>query len=272
VPSNLESVLVSLGASLVVLAIGMLVKQIPKSVAVLLAIGCGMIAFVLWPRAILVEVPDLAGLSRDEAELRLTSLKLAPAPQPQQAPNIPLEHVVPSSQEPLPGTKVRRGTVVRFSVSSPTSLPGDQTQSDGGPNSNLVTIFTPRDGSEVTPKRGADNIFRFEVQGTIEAVDLAKSQVLLWLQPIEPPSEQPGWYLQRLPDEGVRSVSGNTWRGVCRIGSEQWPPHDGDVVDVVSTVVAGDEAQRLLARQGPVTTVVLPGSSSKIVRLRVRLR
>jgi hypothetical protein len=233
VPSNLESVLVSLGASIVVLAIGMLVKQIPKSVAVLLAIGCGMIAFASWPRAALVEVPDLADLSSDEAELRLTSLKLVPAPQPQQAPNTQLEHAIPSSQEPLPGTKVRRGTVVRFSISSPTSLPLDRTPPDGGPSSSLITIFSPKDGSEVTPKRGADNIFRFEVQGTMEAVDLTRSQVLLWLQPIEPPSERPGWYLQRLPGEGVRSVSGNTWRGVCRIGSEQWPPHDGDVVDVV---------------------------------------
>lgn len=272
-PSTLESVLVSLGASLVVLAIGRIWRrQVPMSVAVLLAIGCGMIAFVLWPRAVLVEVPDLADLSRDEAELRLTSIKLVPSPQPQQAPNTPLEHVVPSSQEPLPGTKVRRDTVVRFSVSSPTSLPLDRPPSNPALNASLVSIFSPKDGGEILPKRGADNIFRFEVQGTMEAVDLARSVVLLWLQPIEPPSDRPGWYLQRLPDEGIRSISGHTWRGVCRIGSEQWPPHNGDIVDVVSTVVAGDEAQQLLARQGPVTTVVLPGLASKVVRLKVHLQ
>jgi hypothetical protein len=267
-PSNVESVLVSLGASIIVLAIGIWRQRKPTPVSVLLAFGCGIIAFVLWPRAVLVEVPDLTGQSRDEAELKLTSLKLVPEPRPQQAPNTPLEHVVPSSQEPLPGTKVRSNTVVRFSVSSPISIPRPSIV----PNSGVVTIFTPKGGSEVTPKRGADNIFRFEVQGTIEAVDLTKSQVLLWLQPIEPPSDQPGWYLQRLPTEGIRSVSGNTWRGICRIGSEQYPPHDGDFVDVVATVVAGDEAQPLLARQGPVTTVVLPGSASKIMRLRVRLQ
>ncbi len=271
-PSNLESIFISLGASLVVLAIGMMVKRIPKSVAVLLAIGFGMIAFVLWPRAVLVEVPDLADLSRDEAELKLTSVKLVPAPEPQQAPNTPLEHVIPLSQEPLPGTKVRHGAVVRFSVSSPTAIYPNRTSPNASVAEGLVSIFSPKNGGEVAPKRGADNVFRFEVQGTTEAIDAANSTLLLWLQPIDPPSERPGWYLQRLPDEGIRSVSGRTWRGVCRIGSEQWPPHNGDVVDVVATAVAGDEAQRLLARQGPVTTVVLPGLASKVVRLNVRIR
>lgn len=135
-----------------------------------------------------------------------------------------------------------------------------------------MSIFSPKDGGEVAPKRGADNVFRFEVQGTTEGVDAARSTLLLWIQPIDPPSERPGWYLQRLPDEGVTSVSGHTWRGVCRIGSEQWPPHSGDVVDIVATAVASEEAQRLLARQGPVTTVVLPGSTSKIARLKVRVQ
>lgn len=72
-----EAVIVSLGAGLVVLAIGLLVvKWIPRSVAVLMALGIGLLAFVLWPRTVLVEIPNLANLSRDEAELKLSSAKL----------------------------------------------------------------------------------------------------------------------------------------------------------------------------------------------------
>ena len=79
---SVESVLVSLGVGLVVLAIGLTIKRMPKIVAILLAVGICIIAFVVWPRATLVEVPDLTGLSRDEAVLRLSSLKLVAAPEP----------------------------------------------------------------------------------------------------------------------------------------------------------------------------------------------
>jgi hypothetical protein len=268
---SVESVLVSVGAGLVVLAIALMIKRVPKSVALLLAIGICIIAFVVWPRATLVEVPDLTGLSRDEAVLRLSSLKLGAAPQPQQAPNTPAEHVVASSQDLLPGTRVRVGTVVRFGVSTPTAADPGRT---GSPDSSFgggVSIFSPTNGGEITPKRDADNVFRFDVEGTIDGVDLTKSMLLLWVQPIDPPSDQPGWYFQRLPN-GIRSVSGNRWRGTCQLGNQQYPPHDGDTVDVAASVVPGDEAQRLLARQGPVTTVTLPGSVSKTVRLSVRVR
>jgi hypothetical protein len=266
-----ESVVVSIGAGLVVLAASLVLKRIPKSTAVLMALGIGLLAFVLWPRAVLVEVPDLSGLSRDEAELSLSSANLVAAPQPQQAPNTPVEHVVPSSQNPLPGTKVRRGALVHYSVSTPTSVDQAQAHPDSTPTRGLVSIFSPKDGGEIVPKRGADNIYRFDVEGTIEAVDLEESTLLLWVQPIEPPSDQPGWYLQRLPN-GVQSVAGTKWRGVCQIGNQQWPPHDGDIVDVAASVVPGEEATRLIARQGPLTVIVLPGLVSSVARVRVRIQ
>jgi hypothetical protein len=262
---------VSLGAGLIVLAVGMMVKWIPKPVAVLMALGIGLLAFVLWPRAVLVEVPDLAGMSGDEADLKLSSAKLVAAPQPQQAPDTPLEHVVPASQNPLPGTRVRRGTLVRYSVSTPTSVDQGRAHPGSSAPSGSVFIFSPKDGGVVVPKRGADNIFRFDVEGTVEGVDLTKSVLLLWVQPVEPPSDQPGWYLQRLPN-GIRSIAATNWRGVCQIGNQQWPPHAGNIVDVAASVVPGEEATRLLARQGPLTVIVLPGLASPVARLRVRIQ
>jgi hypothetical protein len=270
---TIEQILVSLGAGLVVLAVGLIIKRVPKPVAILMAVGIGVLAFVLWPRAALVEVPDLSDLSRDEAELRLSAMKLVGVPQPQEAPNTRPEYVIPASQNPLPGTRVQPGSLVRYSISTATSVvSGGRSDADGSAGSGEVSIFSPRDGGDVAPRRGADNIFRFEIEGTIEGVDLSRSSLLLWVQPIEPPSDQPGWYLQRLPANGVRSISGTAWRGVCQLGNQQYPPHDGDVVEVAASVVPAEEATRLDARQGPMTAVVLPGVVSKVVRLTVRLK
>ncbi|MCX5800493.1 MAG: hypothetical protein NTX17_03810 [Candidatus Eisenbacteria bacterium] len=268
-----ESILVGLGIGLVVLAVSMAIKPVPRRAAILMAVGTGIIAFVLWPRAVLVEVPDLSDLSRDEAELELSSAKLDGAPQPQEAPNTRPDHVVPMSQSPLPETKVHRGTLVRYSISTPTStVSGKATDSDSTRGHVLVSIFSPRHGGEVVPVRGADNIFRFDVEGTLEGVDLARYSLLLWVQPVAPPSDQPGWYLQRLPANGVRSISGNRWSGVCQIGNQQYPPNEGDMLEVVASVVPAGEAERLEARQGPLTAVVVPGSVSQVVRVKVRLK
>lgn len=271
---SIEQMLVSLGAGLVVLAIGLIIKRVPKPVAILMAFGIGILAFVLWPRAALVEVPDLSNLSRDKAELRLSSMKLVGVPQPQETPNTRPEHVIPTSQNPLPGTRVQPGSLVRYSISTATSIvSGSRPKAYRSiDESGELSIFSPRDGGDVAPRRGADNIFRFDVEGTIKDVDLSRSSLLLWIQPIEPPSDQPGWYLQRLPANGVRSISGTTWRGVCQLGNQQYPPHDGDVVEVAASVVTAEESKRLDARQGPITAVVPPGIVSQVVRLTVRLK
>jgi hypothetical protein len=247
----------------------LVVHRIPRPVAVLLAVGTAMLAFVLWPRAALVEVPDLSDLSRDEAELALSSLALIGAPQPQEAPSTRPDHVIPTSQNPLPGTRVRPHTTVRYSVNTTTSTASPQASSAPG---GSVSIFSPNSGGEVVPQRGADNVFRFNVEGTINGVDLTKSTLLLWVQPIQPPSDQPGWYLQRLPSNGIRSISGNQWRGVAQIGNQQYPPQNGDIVEVVASIVPAEEATRLNARQGPLTSVVIPGVVSEVARLTVKLR
>jgi hypothetical protein len=161
---------------------------------------------------------------------------------------------------------------VRFSVSTSSAVDTGKQDSDVSTESAVVSIFSPKNGGDVVPTRGADNIFRFDVEGTIEHFDPTKSSLLLWVQPIMPPSDQPGWYLQRLPANGIVSVSGNSWRGRCQIGNQQFPPHEGDVLEVTASVVQNQEAMRLQARQGPLTVVVLPGVVSRTTRIRVRLR
>lgn len=264
----LESILIALGVGLVLLALGLFIKKIPKHVVILFAAGIGIIVYILWPRTGLVDVPELSGLSRDNAVLELSNLKLVGVAEPQPSANTPIEHVIAGSQDVPPGTKVKPGAVVRFSVSI---LPTVPATSPAKHESTLgAAIFA--NGDEVVAKRGADNIFRFEVEGTVRDFDSTKSALLLWDQPIDPPSDQPGWYLQRSPTNGIVSISGTRWRGICQIGNAEFPPHDGDTVEVAVAVLHGEEAQRILGRQGPVTTISLPGVVSRIVRYKVRIR
>lgn len=259
---NIESVLVGLGVGLIMLAISKLIKRIPRPAALAIAIGIGLLSFVLWPQNPLVEVPDLSNLSRDEAKLKLSSAKLSAEPQPQQDPNTLLDHVIPYSQKPLPGTKVQSGTVVSyyFSTGSPKIPPID-----------TLSIFSPFEGGEAVLYRGADDVFRFEVTGTVKGVDLTKSALLLWVQPVTPPSEKVGWYLQRVPN-GISAVDGNTWKGLCQVGNQQWPPHNGDVINIAVSVLPNEEVARMLANQGPLTVIELPVLSSKISHLKVRIQ
>lgn len=266
----IETLILSLGAGLVILALGIGIPKVPRTVAVLVALGVGLITFVIWPKAVLVEVPDLSNLSRDEASIRLADAGLQEAAQPQESPHTRPHHVIAQSQNPLPGTKVKRDTVIRFSVNTDTSVESGQTETNIAESGVSVSVLAPAGGNHIMPARGADGIFRIDIEGTIVGAS-EDATLLLWLQPIDPPSDQPGWYLQRLPSNGIRSISGDRWRGICQIGNQQWPPNNGDVVDVVATLVPTQEVLRLQARQGPLTLVRLPGTVSNIVRLEMQV-
>ena len=151
--SALEQVLLGIGTGVVVLALSLIVKRIPRPAAVFLALGAAIIGYVLWPHAILVEVPDLSDLSRDDASVRLTSQNLTPDAQPQFAPNVRPEHVIPSSQNPLPGTRVQPRSIVHFSVSIASSAVGEP-RPGIGTELTAPVIFSPTDGGDiVTPTR-----------------------------------------------------------------------------------------------------------------------
>ena len=265
-----ESILVSIGAGLVILAVGLLIPKAKKLAVGILALGIALLTYVIWPRSSLIEVPDLSDLSRDEASSKLQSVRLVGSPNPQVDQNTDPEYVILNSQRPFPGTKVIEGSVVSYSV----SVFSGSVQSKRIPPENLnergVNIFLPKDESEVAVTRRADNTYSFEVEGVINGFSPNNSELLLWLQPVQPPSDQPGWYLQRLPANGIRSISGNKWRGICQIGNQQYPSHDGDIVEIVASVVSAEDASKLNSKRGPMISVSIPGVASEVIRLKVK--
>jgi hypothetical protein len=221
--------------------------------------------FFLWPSQELVEVPDLGGLSRAEAELELKKNGLIPEAVPQHNADTKTGYVIPDSQETLAGTKVRKGTVIRFSVSL-----GPDEITEGAAS---VSLFRPKSGEGAFCTRYGDGVYRFSVVGTSSGLS-DEFRLLLWVKPVNPPSDTPGWYLQRPPGNGIREVKPDgSWEGIAQIGNVQWPPHAGDVLDVAVTVVNIDTAKKLEAEPGVVTRTGLPGVASDVANgVRVELK
>ena len=89
-----------------------------------------------------------------------------------------------------------------------------------------LQLFEPKERGSLKCSRGLDGITRCDSSGI--ASDMAGMRLLLWLQPVDPPSETPGWYLQRPPVNGIRRIeTDGTWS-------------------------ANDEANRLLSERGVV--------------------
>ena len=266
----IRSLIISLGAGLVVAGITAALIKRPKAVLVMLGVGVTLlltvILFYSWPS--LVNVPDLSDLARAEAEVALEKKGLIPEGTPQYHMETEAGRVISHSQDPLPGIKVRRGSVVRFGIAV-------ATQASETKESTLasVSLFRPKSGEKVNCKRYADGVYRFSVIG-ISAGLSDKLRLLLWVRPVAPPSETPGWYLQRPPVNGVSGVKPDgSWEGIAQIGNIQWPPHVGDILDVAITVVDVQNANRLLAEMGVVTRVNLPGIASDIASgVRVELK
>jgi hypothetical protein len=100
---------------------------------------------------------------------------------------------------------------------------------------------------------GADNIHRCSVRGNSSGLTGGGYGLLLWVKPVRPPSDTPGWYLQRPPSNGIDSVAGDgSWNGVAQLGTPQWPPHDGDIFDVAVSIADNDTINRLMAESGVV--------------------
>lgn len=248
----------ALGVGLVTEGIAFFVLQNrqdwPQRRPVIIVIGIGMVLFLttaifyMWPS--LVEVPYLGELSQAEAEQVLMTKRLVPDAQPQHS-ETEAGRVIPYSQEPVAGIKVRPGTVVQFSVSqvgAPSPRP-----TDGEPSRVSVSLFQPKSGDQVRCRHSPDKVYRFSVEGTSKGLS-ADSSLLLWVRPVDPPSDTFGWYLQRPPSNGiVRVESDGSWEGVAQIGNAQWPPHEGDVLDVAVTVADKETADQLKAEAGVVT-------------------
>ena len=136
-----------------------------------------------------------------------------------------------------------------------------------------VAFFQPKSMGTAKCQLGGDGIHRFPVSGTSTGLS-NRHMLLLWVKPVKPPSERSGWYLQRLPGNGITSVlSDGRWEGIAQIGSTVWPPHEGDLFDVAVTVIDFAIATRLLNEPGVVTRVSLPGVIADVASsVRVKLR
>ena len=136
--------------------------------------------------------------------------------------------------------------------------------------SRTVSFTQPRkDGQlECAPDPGA--VFKCSVSGGTTAASQGQ-RLLLWVRPVQPQSESEGWYLQRRPN-GVTDQSSSSWKGVIQLGNRDYPPHDGDVIDVAISVVDAATADGLMRKPGVVIErdpIGMPGAKSENVRLRI---
>ncbi len=136
-----------------------------------------------------------------------------------------------------------------------------------------VSLSQPRKEGELVCAPNAGAIFRCLVAGAATGV-LQTQMLLLWVRPVKPRSESAGWYLQRGPN-GVFNQSGNSWDGKIQIGNREYPPHDGDVIDVAISIADAVVADKLMRAAGveidlkPVGVVV---AKSENVRVHIPTR
>lgn len=205
-------------------------------------------------QAELVEVPDLTGLSRAEAEDKLTKIGLVPAANTQHDQNTESGRVIQGSQEPGSGIIVERKDVVSFKVAV-------QLVSLNLKNSGIVHCL-----------RSDDGVCRFSVEG--KASDLSTDKaLLLWVRPSKGPLD---WYLQGPPSNGIMNVnSDGVWQGIGQIGNIDYPPSQGDILDVAVTLVESGTAKALLDKLATLRVVKqsnLPGTMTAIASsVRVEL-
>ncbi|HEY6769183.1 MAG TPA: hypothetical protein VI386_30940 [Candidatus Sulfotelmatobacter sp.] len=202
--------------------------------------------YYAWPN--LVEVPELGGYAQAEAEDILAKRHLTAESRPQWANDLAPGRVVPHSQSPVRGLLVRPGTTVSFGVA--VSPEGSPVEGVAG-SAPAVSFFEPKPGTTVAFVRSGDGLYRCSARGTSSGFRTG-FQLLLWLRPVEPPSDQFGaWYLQR-SGNGVSVEPDGTWAGIAQLGNSQYPPQDGYKIDLAISVADQATASTLLGQSGVV--------------------
>jgi hypothetical protein len=234
----------------------MVTKNDPnRRVAVLImgACGAGLLAsvgayYALPSRS---TVPVLDNLSQTDAEDLLKKNRLVPSAHPQYAQNVEAGRVVPHSQSPAAGLTVTNDSVVAFGVCQQSTVAALDPPEGRPPRDSAPRFFEPRTQGQLHCRLDAQRITRWSVSGTTG--DIADARLLLWLQPVNPPSETPGWYLQRQPANGIKRIeSDGTWTGSVQIGDARYPAHEGDHVEIAVSALNRDAADRLLGEAGVV--------------------
>ena len=73
-------------------------------------------------------------------------------------------------------------------------------------------------------------------------------QLLLWVQPLNPPAGSPGYFLQRAPESGIMqepTAMSDAWTGRVQVGNTPYPPQSGNTVNLLATVVSAADAAKL---------------------------
>ena len=228
----------------------------PRRVPALIMGGCGVgllagvAMYYAMPRR--STIPGCANLSQTEAEDLLIKHKLIPSARPQYAQGVPAGRVIPQSQSPAPGLLVANESVITFGVSQQSMAEqSPPSQALSPPGGSDLQLFEPKDRGMLKCSRGVGGITRCSVSGITG--DKSGARLLLWLQPVDPPSETPGWYLQRPPMNGIKRIENDgNWNGTVQIGDAQYPANEGNQVDVAVSILDSDEAKRLLSELGVV--------------------
>jgi|GEM_PF-3334360 len=225
------------------------------SIAILLTVGI----YYRWPS--LISVPSLDGLSQAEAEDLLVKSRLIPNGRPQYSMNVPRGRAIPHSQSPSYGLAVRPGTIVTFAI----SMPQENYTIQPATADIHVALFQPKSAERIHCRPGVDGVFRCQVQGTCAGISSSGPGLLLWVRPVQPPADSISWYLQRPPTNGVTTVAANgSWVGVVQIGNVQWPPEEGNVVDIAVSAADRRTVDDLVSQPGVVIRKAPIGSQSDI--------
>src|SRR5215469_1811044 len=140
-------------------------------------------------------------------------------------------------------------------TSPPPSSPSPRITS---PSSAASVSLVLHDGDEVICRSTANGA-ACQIQG--QAWVKPGMTVLLWVQPETPPSQTPGYYIQRVTNGVTQQPQPRTqspWTGVIQIGSAQYAPCNGDTFDIIATVVRGGEAE--IVQSQPQQTYLDPAS------------
>ena len=119
------------------------------------------------------------------------------------------------------------------------------------PDSNQnVSIFQPKSGENFYITKSGIGLYTGEVRGTFAGLKKDRDFLLLWIRPIDPPSDKSGWYLQRHPN-GIRGLKEDgSWIGSVQVGNTSWPPKEGDIIDIAVSVVDKTAYQSFMAQGG----------------------
>jgi hypothetical protein len=124
-----------------------------------------------------------------------------------------------------------------------------------------VTLSSPESHHRINCGRTPEGIYKCPVKGTSKSPSQETFQLLLWVRPVRPAGD--GWYLQRGAINGIRSVgSDGKWEGIAQVGNLEYPPHEGDLIEIAVSVAASEEARRLLGSVGVVVRGTVSGKAS----------